>query len=150
MRLLVFKGTVWYRNGIAGFFNRKTAGMERRKGNGRGGGFGEIGGRNEMYFSGWNGDIIIMENLRSMEEEKKGDGEFNDGRRVYVNALKSYTNRERFMVDIEQLFHRHLDVDEENSIAELVVLTSYVWGEKPLLDHLFKNKVPCTIFKDAK
>ena len=43
-----------------------------------------------------------------------------------MNKLKYYSTQESFMVEIEQLFHRRLDIDEADSIAECVVLTTYV------------------------
>jgi len=75
---------------------------------------------------------------------------FNDGKRIYMNKLSHYTKSEDFIIEIDQLFHKNLDVDEDGSTAECVVLTTYVCKERPLLNHIFKAKIPCTIFKEPR
>lgn len=67
-----------------------------------------------------------------------------------MNKLKYYQKSEEFMLDIEQLFHKNLDLNEDNSLTECVVLTSFVCKERPLLNYLFKSKIPCTIFKEPR
>ncbi|CAI2364989.1 unnamed protein product [Moneuplotes crassus] len=51
---------------------------------------------------------------------------------------------------IEQLFHKNLNAKDKESMCENVLLTSYVCKERPLLNHLFKAKVPCTIIKEPR
>lgn len=67
-----------------------------------------------------------------------------------MNKLKYYRNSEPFMLEIDQLFHRNLDIKEADSICECAVLTTYVCKERPLLNHIFKHKIPVTIFKEPR
>ena len=43
-----------------------------------------------------------------------------------------------------------MNVDEEDSLTECAVLTTFNCKERPLLNHLFRSKVPTTIFKNPK